>query len=54
MGSQVAFILGALDHLRAAKELIGSIDNCDWVMQDSVTELIEALEFELGETEDDS
>lgn len=52
--SQAAYILGALDHLRAAKELLGRIDNCGWVMQDSVTELIEALEFELGETEDDS
>lgn len=53
MVSQVAYILGALDHLRAAKELLGRIDNCGWEMQDSVTELIEALEFDLGETEDE-
>ena len=52
--SQEAYVIAALDHLRAAKELIGNIDNCGWVMQDSVTELIETLEFELGETEDDS
>lgn len=52
MVSQESYIIAALDHLRAAKELLGNIDNCGWVMQDSVTELIEALEFELGEMED--
>lgn len=54
MVSQEAYIIATLDHLRAAKQLLGCIDNCGWEMQDSVTELIEALEFELGETEDDS
>lgn len=51
--SQEAYVIAALDHLRAAKELLGNIDNCGWVMRDSVTELIEALEFELGEIEDE-
>lgn len=53
MVSQEAYVIAALDHLRAAKELIGNIDNCGWVMQDDVEELIEALEFELAEVEVD-
>lgn len=53
MVSQEAYIIATLDHLRAAKQLLGCIDNCGWEMQDDVEELIEALEFELGETEDE-
>lgn len=47
--SDLHLIQSALDHLRSAKKLVSMMENTGWEMEDSITEVIEALEHEEGE-----
>lgn len=49
VASDIHLLQATLDHLRSAKRLISMMQGDHWELEDSVTELIEALEHEEGE-----
>jgi len=49
VASDIHLLQAAIDHLRSAKRLISMTQVDHWELEDSITDVIEALEHEEGE-----